>query len=305
MEGTIGVIGLGVIGAPIAHKLYKWNKNRFVLIASGNRKEKLINNRITINNEEFAPQIISDKTTLSNELSLIIVCVKNFQLESAIKDIKRVISRNTILLPLENGIVAYRKLREAFPENVILEGYVQGPNTIKKDLIFQYSNPGKLHMGSSQTKYCDDAIDIYLLLKDAAIPIIYEAEIKKMVWKKWMLNVAGNTVTALLDASYADFKNSIELQNICRKIMDEFITVAIAEHIYLEEQDVENIISYFINYKGDKITSMLDDVRNKNRTENDYITGEIIRVAKKHGIVTPVNDTMYMLVKAKESLYLK
>ena len=50
---------------------------------------------------------------------------------------------------------------------------------------------------------------------------------------------------------------------------------------------------------------MLDDVRNKNRTENDYITGEIIRVAKKHGIVTPVNDTMYMLVKAKESLYLK
>lgn len=118
-------------------------------------------------------------------------------------------------------------------------------------------------------------------------------------------NVAGNTVTALLDASYADFKNSIELQNICRKIMDEFITVTMAEHVYLEEQDVENIISYFINYKGDKITSMLDDVRNKNRTENDYITGEIIRVAKKHGIVTPVNDTMYMLVKAKESLYLK
>lgn len=87
--------------------------------------------------------------------------------------------------------------------------------------------------------------------------------------------------------------------------MDEFITVAMAEHVYLEEQDVENIISYFINYKVDKITSMLDDVRNKNRTENDYITGEIIRVAKKHGIVTPVNDTMYMLVKAKESLYLK
>ncbi len=50
---------------------------------------------------------------------------------------------------------------------------------------------------------------------------------------------------------------------------------------------------------------MLEDVRNRRMTESDYITGEVIRLAEEeHDIKVHINETMYMLIKAKESLYL-
>ncbi len=305
MEKKIALIGLGVIGAPIAHKLYQWDKSRFVLIADEERKGHLLEHEIKINGELFAPQIISDSKCLDEEIELLIVCVKNCSLERAIGDIRKVITERTIILPLENGIVAYRMLRKEFPNNIILEGYAQGPNTERITEGFSYQNPGAIHMGSSKTELCDAAIQVYLRLKHAGVNVVYEAEIRKMVWKKWMLNAAGNTVTALLEANYADFKKSVDLQNICRKIMLEFTRVAEMEHIHLSDEDIESVIKYYVNYNGQKCTSMLEDVLHKRRTENEYITGEVLRMAEKHRIAVPVNETMYLLIKAKESLYIK
>ena len=49
------------------------------------------------------------------------------------------------------------------------------------------------------------------------------------------------------------------------------------------------------------VTSMLDDVRNHNYTEVDWITGSIVRVAKEVGVPAPVHETLYRLVKAIET----
>ncbi len=300
---TVGLIGLGVIGAPIAQKLYQWNKEQFTLIASGAIRQELESERLFINGEPFAPHIVSSADELHSPMGLLMVCVKNYSLPDAVKDIRRVIDDDTILLPLENGISAYRLLRREFPNNKILEGYVQGPNTKRTGASFSYTKPGNMHMGSSKNALCDAAIASYLLLKEAGVPVIYEAEIRRMVWQKWMLNTAGNTVTALLEANYSDFKHSPEMQDICRKIMQEFIVVANAERVSLGEADIDDIIAYFVNYDGEKKTSMLEDVLNHRMTENDYITGELIALADKHHISVPINETMYRLIKAKESLY--
>ena len=50
---------------------------------------------------------------------------------------------------------------------------------------------------------------------------------------------------------------------------------------------------------------MLQDLQAGKRTEIDAITGEIIRLAKEHGIETPSNEAVYALVKALESRNLK
>ena len=51
------------------------------------------------------------------------------------------------------------------------------------------------------------------------------------------------------------------------------------------------------------ISSMLQDVINKNRTEIDFINGAIIRQAKALSIPTPVNEVLTNLVKTIESGY--
>lgn len=304
LSGKVAIIGLGAIGVPIADKLYAKYHDDFVLVANSHFKEKLTAQKMFINGKDFSPRIISDKSNGDN-ISLLIICIKNYDLQNALDDIKNVVTENTVILPLQNGIFSYEFFRENFPKNSILQGYVIGPNTVINNGEFYYKNPGVMHIGSPDIFSKDIAYDMYKKLKDAGIDIIYEENITREAWKKWMLNVAGNSITALTNADYSSFKDSEELQELSRRCMTEFLKVANAENVELYNDDIDNIINYYVTYSGHKKTSMLVDVVNKKKTENDYLAGDILSKAKKHNIDMPITETLYFLIKIKERIYLK
>lgn len=304
LNGSVALIGLGVIGIPIAHKLNRAYQDQFVIVASGERRRKLENKNMEINGEKFSPRIVSKSSELDKTVELLIVCVKNYSLKSAIADIKAVISSETIILPLQNGIYSYETFSKEFPDNVILQGYLQGPNTEKNGSIMRYTNSGSMHIGDQVNSVLDTAARVYSYLSMAGIEVHLEQNIRKMVWKKMMLNVAGNSVTALTNADYSDFKDSENLQEICREAMYEYIKVADAEGITLQQCDIDDVIEYYVGYRGSKKTSMLEDVRNHRKTENDYLAGTICKLAEKHSIEVPIIKTLYTLIKIKETLYL-
>lgn len=302
-NAKIGLIGLGVIGTPIAHKLYNYYNDDFYIIADEQRKEKLQRKRLKINNEVFAPNIISTKKEINSKLSLLIVCVKNYDLESSLEDFKNVIDDSTVILPLQNGIFAYEFFCNNFIKNTVLRGYVQGPNTKKYGSNTIYSNPGIMHIGKTQKDKQGIAHRVFDLLDNAGIDVIWEDNIKKMVWKKWMLNVAGNSITALTLADYSYFNKSEEIQNLCRNAMHEFLLVAQYENVGLMKTDIDDIIEYYVTYNGKKKTSMLEDVLNNKPTENEFLAGDLIRLARKHNISTPMIETLYLLIKIREEQY--
>lgn len=49
---------------------------------------------------------------------------------------------------------------------------------------------------------------------------------------------------------------------------------------------------------------MLEDIINNRRTENEYLAGDLIKLAEKHGIPTPMIRTLYLLIKIREQQYL-
>lgn len=52
------------------------------------------------------------------------------------------------------------------------------------------------------------------------------------------------------------------------------------------------------------MTSMLQDMRAKRKTEVEMFAGVVSKLGKKHEIPTPVNDMLYELIKAKEKINL-
>lgn len=302
---NIALIGFGAIGVPIADLLYKKYADQFYLIASGAIRQNLEATEITINGSRFTPKIVSTKEEINGELDVLIVCVKNYDLESALKDIKCVVTKKTKILPLQNGIFSYEFFKSKFPDRVVLEGYVQGPNTYWKEAAYYYQNAGAMHIGSSNEQWQAEAHAVYDWLKAAQIDVYFETNIRYMVWKKWMLNVAGNSVTALTGADYSMFKYYGELQQICISAMEEFLKVAEAEQVPLGVNDIQDIIEYYVSYNGSKKTSMLMDVLNERKTENDYLAGTLLTIAERHALKLPVIHTLYKLVEAKERVYME
>lgn len=303
-SGLIALIGLGAIGAPLADLLYKKYKNDFVLLSSKEFLPTLTDKQLIINNKPFSPQIISDKKQLDREIRALFVCVKNYHVDSTVSFVQELVSRETVIIPLQNGVYSYEYFSKHFPNNIILEGLAKGPNTKVNGNIFTYQKPGSFHIGSSNHNYKKTARHIYELMKAAEVECYYDDDIKKTIWKKLMLNVAGNAITALTGIDYCMFRKSPDVQSLCIQTMEEFINIAKCNGITLTDIDIADVINYYLSFNVSKHTSMLEDVINKRPTENEYIAGYISRLGKENCIDTPNINMLYTLMKIKEDVYM-
>lgn len=305
MDGYIALIGLGAVGVPISNLLFKKYNKDFILLSSKDFLYTLTDKDIYINNELFQPEVMSEKSQLKKKICLLIVTVKNYHIVSTCDFLKTMIDNNTVILPLQNGVYSFDYFKKMFPHNVILEGFAKGPNTIITRNGFEYQRTGELHIGATNESNKQLAKEVWQILDNAGMQCYYDDDIRREVWKKLMLNVAGNAITAITEIDYCDFKNSPEVQELCRRTMREYILVANKNRIDLNDRDIEDVINYYLSFRVSKHTSMLEDVLHKRKTENEYIAGYISRLASEMGIYTPNIDMLYNLVKIKETVYLK
>jgi len=142
-------------------------------------------------------------------------------------------------------------------------------------------------------------------LKAKAFPDLQPAQ-----WSKLIFNAVINTVAALTDlphvAAFAKQQELTDLGHLVHAAMDEGKRVAAARGVELFEDPWEmNIEATSHGQTGGEdyahAPSMLEDVRAKRLTEVDWITGSIVREAAKAGVPVPINETLYRLVKARET----
>lgn len=303
MNKYVTLIGLGAVGAPLANLLYHTYKNDFALLSSEDFLPTLKN--LYINGVAFEPNIYCRREQLKKKIGIVFICVKNYQIEAVSCLLKELIDDETVIVPLQNGVYSFEFFLSKFPNNVILEGFAQGPNTIVTENIYTYQKPGSFHIGSSTVAWKVSAKNAVDVMKEAKVDSYYEEDIQHQVWKKLMLNVAGNAITALTGIDYCLFAKSNDTQELCRNVMEEFSLVAGAVGISITNKDIDDIINYFLSFKVSKKTSMLEDVTHLRQTENDFIAGYISKLAQKNGIKVPHIDTLYYLMKIKENVYLK
>ena len=133
-------------------------------------------------------------------------------------------------------------------------------------------------------------------------------------WSKLIFNSAVNSISALTDLPHVKdfaFRDNLEdLGHLVYAMMDEAKRIAEARGVTLADDPwLMNVNAVRQgNTSGEDyahVPSMLDDVRSKRLTEIDWITGSIVREAKKAGIPAPYHETLYRLVKAHETSYIE
>jgi 2-dehydropantoate 2-reductase len=128
--------------------------------------------------------------------------------------------------------------------------------------------------------------------------ISYEtpADMKRVLWWKFMVNVSMNPSSALMRAPYAAFQSSLEAQALMETLMREVLALAQAEGIHLTEQDIADWYPVLQGLAPQGKTSMLQDIEAGRKTEIEMFAGKVVDLGRKHGISTPVNETILRLM---------
>jgi 2-dehydropantoate 2-reductase len=136
-------------------------------------------------------------------------------------------------------------------------------------------------------------------------------DLRPAQWSKLIFNATVNTVAALTDlphvSQFAARDEDTDLGHLVHELMEEGKRVAGAADVELHEDPWEmNVLAVrrgeteAASGRYAHVPSMLDDVRARRRTEVDFITGALVREARRLGVPVPLHEAMYRLVRARE-----
>src|SRR5207237_2417803 len=120
-------------------------------------------------------------------------------------------------------------------------------------------------------------------------------------WRKVIFNASTNPIGALTGLAHGHVCEDAALRRLVSGLVDEGKAVAAAMGIELDA-DPEDLIDHAAKPEvayGHK-ASMLQDVEARRQTEIDYLNGGIVRFGRDNGVATPLNETIWALVKGVE-----
>lgn len=129
-------------------------------------------------------------------------------------------------------------------------------------------------------------------------------------WSKLLFNSCVNSIGAITDLphvrAFARREDVSDLGNLVFDMMEEGRRVAAAVGTTLYQDPWEmNIEAVSHGQTGNDayahVFSMLEDVRARRQTEVDWLTGAVVREARRVGVPAPIHETLYRLVKAHEA----
>jgi len=120
-------------------------------------------------------------------------------------------------------------------------------------------------------------------------------------WRKVIFNAATNPVGALTGLTHGRVCERPDLRALVSGLVDEGKAVAAVQGIELDS-DPEELIDYSAQKEVayEHKASMLQDVEARRPTEIDYLNGGIVRFGREHGVPTPLNESIWALVKGVE-----
>ncbi|WP_223871879.1 ketopantoate reductase C-terminal domain-containing protein [Candidatus Dactylopiibacterium carminicum] len=120
-------------------------------------------------------------------------------------------------------------------------------------------------------------------------------------WAKFMLNVGVNQTSAVLRAPFSTFHHDAHARAVTLTAMREVVALSQTAGIGLTQEDLDRAMRIIDALAPGAKTSMLQDIEAGRETEVDIFGGAVIALGQRYGVPTPVNQTLFDLIKVMEA----
>ncbi|MFA6350391.1 MAG: 2-dehydropantoate 2-reductase [Candidatus Omnitrophota bacterium] len=302
----IVIVGPGALGLLLAGLLFKTKEEVWVLDKDKERAGFISRNGIKIEglngNWEAAVKATHDPEKIG-KADLVIITVKAYDTKSAVSKCKPVIGPDTLVLTLQNGIGNVEIIAEEFGEEKVLGGVTNMGATLIDQAKVRHAGKGETVIGRMDGKFPVEMKRIRDLFTKAGLDLKFSRDIKALLWSKLIINVGINALTAvtrLPNGKLVEFEGA---RKVLREAVTEAIRVAKRKRIKLAYDDPLAKVEAVCEATSSNISSMLQDVLRKKRTEIDFINGVIVRQAQELRLAVPANALLVDLVKTIECSY--
>ena len=218
---------------------------------------------------------------------LVLVLVKAWQTENVAGHISSLQSPKGITLTLQNGIGNLEKLGPRAHLGVTTQGAtLLGPGRVRP------GGAGPTHIAGPEW-----AVELFRRAGFEAHQTD-AAQVDGLAWGKLVVNCGINALTALLRVPNGELLNRPDAALLMERAATEGADVARAKHIQLPFTNPVERVREVAQKTAVNRSSMFQDILRGAPTEIEAINGAVVREGERLDVPTPVNESLWRLVKA-------
>ena len=287
------VLGAGAVGSYIGAQLSKHANvtlvGRRAHVEDINEKGLRVLGRVE---DCFKVKAVTRLETMPSRC-LLIITTKAYDLVEAVESTYHLYHDDTTILLMQNGLGNEEIVRKIIGPDVEIVRALASMGV-------EYLNSGNIGIkftGETTLPDTNTGRRIAQLFTSCGLGIHISNRMNYEVWRKLVINCVINPLTAIFRVTNDEIISDT-LKEIREGIVDECIMVAEKEGVLLDSDLVEVITNAAAEYTN--YSSMCQDVIKGKRTEIEFLNGKISELGRKHGVATPVNDTVSAMIRFLE-----
>jgi 2-dehydropantoate 2-reductase len=306
-DTRVAVMGAGAVGSYFGGMLARAGA-RVTLIGRPNHVEAIRKSGLLLDTVTFKEHVAMNASIEPADVrdaQFVLFCVKTLDTENAARAIAAHLSPDSILISLQNGVDNVTRIRatsgiEALPAVVYVAAALPEPGQVKHSgrgewIVGEYAGTAPPSAGAKSRPE-----RVAEMCAAAGVPCHVSQNIEVDQWTKMVMNCAGNAITAIAQTSFAHVARNLDTREVLRTVINECVAVARAAGVALLDVDWTEKGLKNAETLGEATSSTAQDIARGKLTEIDSLNGYIMRRGKERGVPTPVNTTLFALIKLIE-----
>jgi len=304
VDMNIVIVGAGGIGGYFGARLAEAGLD-VTFIARGKHLEKIKQKGLELKsidgNYTVFPAKATDNIIEIENPDLIILAVKSWQVKEVAQQIKPVLTKNTIILPLQNGVDNIEKLATIIDKNQILAGFCKIYSKIEDfGVIDHFAYTPELFFGELDNQNSERIKHLKKVFDKASFKTIIPKDIHSEIWKKFLFICTVSGLGALTRVTIGAMVENVETRNLLQKTTEEIVAISQAENIDLPCDIVATMMNFIDKQAYGSTASTQRDIMEGRPSELENFNGYIVKQGKLLGIDTPVNSFTYYCLLPQE-----
>jgi 2-dehydropantoate 2-reductase len=187
------------------------------------------------------------------------------------------------------------RIRAAIPYEQVIGGVVHTSGMVPAPGRVKQSGNMLYPIGEPDGSEAPRILQLAKLLEDAGLHAPVERDIRRLVWRKLLGNLALNPVSALTRSTVRAMLGDPPTRAVLRAIVEEGLAVARAAGVEIGVTAEERLDMAM--HIADVKTSTLQDLEAGKPLELEPICGAAIEIARRYGVAVPHIETVYALTQ--------
>jgi 2-dehydropantoate 2-reductase len=299
----IGLVGAGGVGGYFGGRLALAG-TEVGLVARGEHLAAIRERGLQVRRDEgdFTVRVAaSDDPADIGPCDAVLFCVKSYDTDAAAALLEPLLKPDTGVLSLQNGVDNEEKIAARIGPGRVLGGvsfilaHIAEPGVVEQTGTVLRTVFGELDGSRSER-----AERLLAEFQRAGIDSELADDIQAVLWDKYAYLCALAGLTAATRLPIGELLSVPETRELFRRMIGEAAEVARAEGVELAPDIVDQKTAFSEQLEPGSFSSLHHDLVTGRRLELDALHGELTRRAARHGILVPVSDMIYALLRPWE-----